>query len=293
MLAAWEVRGRDTESLAPEETAPPHRPDVAGTDRFRRWVCVLDRFQEEACPRIPRARGGVQHRSPEGAANGTPKHARDRGRPVRQRHPPVIPVLGIEPHRPVGEQVDAFEEHCATVETRFSGVYSLRRLRNRTHPLANGGTGLTDELVGHLATSVSGQFMRPRRPTGLEWFYLDVLISPSWRQDDLDDIFRINGRWAAVVAVDGYPPYTEPGALEVLQGFGFDYQWTSRFICLGRARGRTELHRAGDSGHRANGHSRPRHWRSTTRPWIRTRRRWRQIPSRAWPRSTPAISPTA
>ena len=243
MLAAWEVRGRDTESLAPEERQ--HHTDrmsqaltgfgdgCAFWIDFRRrpvrgYLGHEEEFSTEALKVLQMERRSMLETG--GALFDNVIHlsfqdsASSRGGPV-------------------GEQIDAFEERCATVEARFSGIYSLRRLRSRTHPLANGGTGLTDELVGHLATSVSGRFMRPRCPTGLEWFYLDVLISPNWQQDDLDDIFRINGRWAAVVAVDGYPPYTEPGALEVLQGFGFDYQWTSRFICLGRIRGRTELHR--------------------------------------------------
>ena len=73
--------------------------------------------------------------------------------------------------------------------------------------------------------------------------YLDVMIAPRFRQDDLEDIVRINDRWTAVIAVDGYPPYTEPGALDVLQAFSGDYQWSTRFVCMGRTRSRTVITR--------------------------------------------------
>ena len=267
MIAAWEVRGRDTESLAREEQALNARrlgraltgfgDGCAFWVDFRRrpvrgYLGHEEEYPAEALKVLQMERrslletGGAlfdnvihlsfQSSNPASVtgSSGTPS-------PGRTARVAVRP--GPNGTSPIADRIQAFEAECATVETRFSGVYGLRRLRNSPQRLASGGSGLVDELVGHLATSVSGTFMAPRRPSGLDWFYLDVLIAPAFRQDRIDDIIQINDRWTAVIAIDGYPPFTEPGALDGLQRFGFEYQWSSRFVCLGRNRGRAEIGR--------------------------------------------------
>ncbi|MDE2772176.1 MAG: DUF87 domain-containing protein [Gemmatimonadota bacterium] len=243
MIAAWEVRGRDTESLAMEErrqaTARMSQALTGFGDGCAFWVDFRRRpvrgylgheeeFSAEALKVLQMERRSILETG--GALFDNVIHL-------------SFQATGADPTAPIQDRITAFEAECAAVETRFAGVYSLRRLRNRQQHLASGGTGLVDELVGHLATSASGRFMAPRRPSGLDWFYLDVLIAPAFRQDNLDDIVRINGRWTAVVAIEGYPPVTEPGVLEVLQAFGLEYQWTTRFVCLGRHQARAELGR--------------------------------------------------
>ena len=243
MLAAWEVQGRDTESLAPEErrqlTARLSQALTGFGDGHAFWVDFRRRP----------VRGYLGHEA-EYRAEALRVLQLERRRILEAGGALYDNVIHLAfqsstdaAASPIAARIESFESECATVESRFSGVYKLRRLRSRPLPQAQNRACSTDELVEHLATSVSGQFMSPRRPAGQEWMYLDVVIAPSYRQENLDDIFRINERWTAVVAIDGYPPYTEPGALEVLQGFGLDYQWSTRFVCLGRVRSRAELAR--------------------------------------------------
>ncbi len=243
MLAAWEVRGRDTESLGPEERLAYSRQLSKALTGFGDghgfWVDFRRRpvsgylgheseFQTRALQALQLERRSMLATG--GALFDNVIHL-------------AFHDATVDPSPPIAERIAKFEETAATVESRWGAAYDLRRLRKRTVGLANGSTVETDELVGHLATSVSGRFMRPRSPSSAEHLYLDVMIAPRFRQDDLADIIRINDRWAAVIAVDGYPPYTEPGTLDVLQAFSGEYQWTTRFVCMGRARSRTVLTR--------------------------------------------------
>ncbi|MCY3875434.1 MAG: hypothetical protein OXF88_14220 [Rhodobacteraceae bacterium] len=240
MLAAWEIQGRDTESLSPEErhhyTARLSQALTGFGDGCTFWIDFKrkpvrgyvgheEEFSAEALKVLQMERRSILEAG--GALYNNVIHLTyQSARPARTKA--------------ITDEIESFEAECATVESRFAGVYGLRRLRSR-HQTES--TSLTDELVGHLATSVTGRWMSPRQPTGLEWIYLDVLISPSFRQNNFDDIIQINDRWTAVVAVDGYPPFTEPGALEVLQSFSMEYQWSTRFVCLGKNRARSELNR--------------------------------------------------
>ena len=243
MLAGWEVRGRDTESLGPEERmAYSHQLSQALTgfgDGHSFWVDFRRRpvsgylgheseFRAEALKALQIERRSILATG--GALYDNVIHL-------------TFHDATVDPSPSITERIRKFENSAAAVESRFGAAYDLRRLRKRTVGLANGGTVETDELVGHLATSVSGRFMRPRCPSGAEHLYLDVMIAPRFRQDDLEDIVRVNDRWTAVIAVDGYPPYTEPGALDILQTFSGEYQWSTRFVCMGRTRSRTVITR--------------------------------------------------
>ena len=243
MLAAWEVRGRDTESLGPEE-----RMAYSGLlsqaltgfgDGHSFWVDFRRRpvsgylgheseFRAEALQALQLERRSILATG--GALYDNVIHL-------------TFHDATLDPAPPIAERITKFEDAAATVESRFGTAFDLRRLRKQAVDLANGSAVEVDELVGHLATSVSGTFMRPRCPAAAEHMYLDVMIAPRFRQDDLDDIVRINDRWTAVIAVDGYPPYTEPGTLDILQTFSGEYQWSTRFVCMGRSRSRMVITR--------------------------------------------------
>ena len=243
MLAAWEVRGRDTESLGPEERLAYSQQlskALAGFgDGHGFWVDFRRRpvssylgheseFQAEALQALQLERRSMLATG--GALFDNVIHL-------------TFHDATVAPSPPIAERIRQFEDSAAAVESRFGAAYDLRRLRQQTTALANGCTVETDELVGHLATSVSGTFIRPRTPSTAEHLYLDVMIAPRFRQDDLEDIIRINDRWTAVIAVDGYPPYTEPGMLDILQTFSGEYQWSTRFVCMGRTMSRTVINR--------------------------------------------------
>ena len=243
MLAAWEVRGRDNESVSLDERTHQTRQLSQALTGFGDGSAFWLDFR-----RLP-VKGDFGHED---------EFAPDALKVLQMERRSILATGGalfsnvihltfqssnLGRKAAVASQIEAFETQCTSVETRFSGVYDLRRMRNRQMKLASGHVGLVDELVSHLSCCVNGTVRLPRQPAGIGCPYLDVMIAPSFEQESIHDIIRINDRWTAVIAIDGYPPYTEPGALEIIQGFDFEYQWSSRFICLGRNRSRTELHR--------------------------------------------------
>ncbi len=243
MLAAWEVQGRDNESRSLEErthqTTQLSQALTGFGDGFAFWVDFRrrpvkgnfgheDEFATDALKVLQMERRSILETG--GALFSNIIHL-------------AFQSSNLERTAEVASQIEAFESQCTSVETRFSGVYDLRRLRNRKMQLASGHAGLIDELVGHLSSCVSGAVRSPWQPISVGCPYLDVMIAPGFEQDSIHDIIRINKRWTAVIAIDGYPPYTEPGALEIIQGFEFEYQWSSRFVCFGKNQSRTELHR--------------------------------------------------
>ena len=243
MLAAWEVQGRDTESLSMEERSHQTKQlsqaltgfgeGFAFWVDFRRRAVKLncgheDEFAADALKVLQIERRSLLETG--GALFTNVIHL-------------TLQSSNLDLKGPLSAQVEAFEAQCSSVETRFAGAFDLRRLRTRLEHRASGRSVMVDELVGHLSSCVRGADHSPRIPVDAGCPYLDVMIAPSFRQERIHDIIEVNDRWTAVVAIDGYPPFTEPGVLEVLQGFGFTYQWSSRFVCLGNNRSRAELHR--------------------------------------------------
>ncbi|WP_316014648.1 hypothetical protein [Roseobacter sp. HKCCA0434] len=138
-------------------------------------------------------------------------------------------------------RIAQFEQFCLQVESRFSNVFRLMRLRAETLTDTAGEGYGTDELISGLGTALKGERRRLRLPPGTVPFKLNALMSPEVRREHLSSHVHVDGAPMAVIAIDGYPPYTSAGVMERLAHLPFDYRWCSRFICLGANAGRKEI----------------------------------------------------
>lgn len=125
------------------------------------------------------------------------------------------------------------EGRMREVESRLSVVYGMRRLKNVTREISDfGETAEQDELVGRLASAVSGRFRNvtvPDIPV-----YLDTVLRPEFSHPKFKRLPQISGRPAAIIGVDGLRSTLTVGALSVLERMPFEYQWTTRFLPMKR-----------------------------------------------------------
>ena len=129
--------------------------------------------------------------------------------------------------------LQAFKARCSLVEARFSSLFEMTRMGKRVdvddhHEIAFN----RDELLGRLASGVSGRFCKvnvPRIPV-----YLDRIFAPEWVHEDPKRLPVMSGRPVAIIAVDGYPGISTPEMLKVIESYPIEYQWTTRFLPMGK-----------------------------------------------------------
>ena len=129
--------------------------------------------------------------------------------------------------------LQAFKARCSLVEARFSSLFEMTRMGKRVdvddhHEIAIN----RDELLGRLASGVSGRFCKvnvPRIPV-----YLDRIFAPEWVHEDPKRLPVMSGRPVAIIAVDGYPGISTPEMLKVIESYPIEYQWTTRFLPMGK-----------------------------------------------------------
>jgi len=140
----------------------------------------------------------------------------------------------------VEDALEAFKGRCRLVETRFSSLFELTRmgLRRDTddhHEIEF----LRDELLGRLASGLSGRFCKvnvPRIPV-----YLDRVFAPEWIHDAPQALPTMSGRPVAVIAIDGYPNVSTPEMLSLLESLPIEYQWTTRFLPMSKGKATTAI----------------------------------------------------
>ena len=125
------------------------------------------------------------------------------------------------------------EERMRDVQSRLSAVYGMRRLKTVSREISDyGETAEQDELVGRLASAVSGRFRNvnvPEIPV-----YLDVVVRPEFSHPFVKRLPEVGGRPAAIIGVDGLRSTLTVGALSVLERLPLEYQWTTRFLPMKR-----------------------------------------------------------
>lgn len=232
-LAAWEITGADFESSSKEEMAVQaqklvHAMHIFG-DGDGLWVDLARRP----------TRG--YHASPEDYENPALR-AIDLERKARFAdlggHFANTLTLTYQ-HKPRGNagdtaaQCQAVEARLRDVESRLSVVYGMRRLKTITREISDfGETAQQDELVGRLASAVSGRFRNvnvPEIPV-----YLDVVVRPEFSHPVVKKLPEVGGRPAAIIGVDGLRSTLTVGALSILERLPFEYQWTTRFLPMKR-----------------------------------------------------------
>lgn len=240
LIAVWQVTGLDTESLEPEfleaTLARLARGIASLGDRCALWM-RLDRrraegLEEQQLGHLPLA---VQVLESEA-----------RGRLVDGTLYTNVLHLGLQ-YRPEDKSAAAavhvaeFAKVTRALEARLGTGIRLERLGAHKVRRASGPDLLSDNLVNHLAQSLSGETRWLRVPKITEHLYLDSLLAVDFEQQSLNDIPRIGGRPCAVLSVDGLPAEYAPEALSQLEVLDFEYAWVSRFLPQSRAKTRNTV----------------------------------------------------
>jgi type IV secretion/conjugal transfer VirB4 family ATPase len=132
-----------------------------------------------------------------------------------------------------------FERSVREVEQYLGNVLSIRRMVTRTvREAATNRHTRYDELFQFIRFCIAGEnhpVRLPEIPMYLDWLATAELhhgLSP-----------LVDGRYLAVVAIDGFPAESWPGILNSLDLMPLTYRWSSRFVFLNEQEARQKLER--------------------------------------------------
>ncbi|WP_374618720.1 conjugal transfer protein TrbE [Devosia sp.] len=135
--------------------------------------------------------------------------------------------------------LDSFRSSVREVEQYLGNVLSIRRMVTRTvlEP-ETGREASYDELFQFIRFCIGGENHPVRLPEIP--MYLDWLATAEFHHG-LSPV--VDGRYLAVVAIDGFPAESWPGILNSLDLMPLTYRWSSRFIFLDDQEARQKLER--------------------------------------------------
>jgi type IV secretion system protein VirB4 len=135
--------------------------------------------------------------------------------------------------------LEAFRTSIREFEQYLANVLSIRRMVTRTvsdpetgHPVQY------DELFQFIRFCIVGESHPVRLPAIP--MYLDWLVTAEFHHG-LSPV--VDGRYLAIVAIDGFPAESWPGILNSLDLMPLTYRWSSRFIFLDEQEARQKLER--------------------------------------------------
>ncbi|MCC0013259.1 MAG: VirB4 family type IV secretion/conjugal transfer ATPase [Rhodobiaceae bacterium] len=132
-----------------------------------------------------------------------------------------------------------FQTSIREVEQYLGNVLSIRRMVTRTvQERQTGGQAQYDELFQFIRFAILGENHPVRLPAIP--MYLDWLVTAEFHHG-LSPM--VDGRYLAVVAIDGFPAESFPGILNSLDLMPLTYRWSSRFIFLDDQEARQRLER--------------------------------------------------
>ncbi|CAN7616138.1 conjugal transfer protein TrbE [Devosia sp. LjRoot3] len=135
--------------------------------------------------------------------------------------------------------LDSFQSAIREVEQYLGNVLSIRRMVTRTVPdTETGRDARYDELFQFIRFCICGENHPVRLPEIP--MYLDWLATAEFHHG-LSPV--VDGRYLAVVAIDGLPAESWPGILNTLDLMPLTYRWSSRFIFLDDQEARQKLER--------------------------------------------------
>ena len=141
---------------------------------------------------------------------------------------------------PQDKMLRDFERRLLELESAFSGIARVSRLRGydvrdtRARPL------LRDALVDHLDTALTGETHGLNLPP--DGAYLDGVIG-GLDLDPTGEYLRLGDQYVSVVSIDGYPEASFAGILDRLDLLPLTYRWSTRFIFTDRHEVEGELHK--------------------------------------------------
>ncbi|MET3900875.1 type IV secretion/conjugal transfer VirB4 family ATPase [Devosia sp. UYZn731] len=135
--------------------------------------------------------------------------------------------------------LDSFKTSIREVEQYLGNVLSIRRMVTRTvRDVPTGRDARYDELFQFIRFCISGEnhpVRLPEIPMYLDW------IATAELHHGLSPV--VDGRYLAVVAIDGFPAESSPGILNSLDLMPLSYRWSSRFVFLDDQEARQKLER--------------------------------------------------
>ncbi|MGY6710461.1 MAG: conjugal transfer protein TrbE, partial [Rhizobiaceae bacterium] len=135
--------------------------------------------------------------------------------------------------------LDTFRTAIREFEQYMASVVSIRRMVTRTLPEPETGRSVQyDELFQFIRFCLVGENHPVRLPAIP--MYLDWLATAEF-QHGLSPL--VDGRYLAVVAIDGFPAESWTGILNSLDLMPLTYRWSSRFIFLDDQEARARLER--------------------------------------------------
>ncbi|PRD43765.1 conjugal transfer protein TrbE [Phyllobacterium phragmitis] len=135
--------------------------------------------------------------------------------------------------------LDSFRTSIREIEQYLGNVMSIRRMVTReTEDEGGFRVARYDELFQFIQFCITGENHPVRLPDVP--MYLDWLATAQY-QHGLSPM--VDGRFLAIVAIDGFPAASWPGILNSLDLMPLTYRWSSRFIFLDEQEARQKLER--------------------------------------------------
>lgn len=140
---------------------------------------------------------------------------------------------------PASRLLEQFRQAIRTIGDGLSDVVKLRRMKGYKHVDSNGRAHLRDELVNYLQFCLTGEpheINIPPVPMYMDAFIGGVEAYPG-------DTPKIGSKFVACVAIEGFPPESYPGVLDILDHLPMAYRWSSRMIYLDQHQATAELNK--------------------------------------------------
>ena len=138
---------------------------------------------------------------------------------------------------PASRLLEQFKRAIGDMEDSLGGVITLRRMSSFMVEDAHGKTHMRDELVNYLQFCLTGDPSPVNVPPIA--MYMDAYIGGI--EAFPGETPRIGDNFVACVAIDGFPPESYPGILDVLDHLPIAYRWSSRMIYLDQHEALAEL----------------------------------------------------
>ena len=161
--------------------------------------------------------------------------------PLRQKGRLIDMMYDDEPDEvtePASRILDGLAKACAEIEDTLGDAVRIRRMGSIIITDGYGRDHLQDELVNYLQFAITGLHMGLNLPPG--GAYDSVLGGLEFWPGDTP---RIGDKFIAWVSIEGFPPESYPGMLDVLDHLPVPYRWSNRTIYLDQHEALTELHR--------------------------------------------------
>lgn len=136
--------------------------------------------------------------------------------------------LDAEPEGAADQALKLFKRQLGEFQDAVGDILRLRRMVSRVVVDDAGYSHLTDELVNFLKFTLTGEegdIYVPDAP-----MYLDAYIGVQ----DLTNGFnpKFGNKYVACVGIEGFPSYSMPGLLNILDHLAIPYRWSTRFMFL-------------------------------------------------------------